>query len=104
MVMKRVLLRMPEELLSAIDKEAQFNYMTRSDLMRRAFIWYLRPAARARREAGETDEEEPVLEELYTDPRELLEILQHQKSRAGIKRMLRDMKRRQADRRSGKIF
>lgn len=96
--MKRVLLCLPEELLTAVDREAKSNFMTRSDLMRRALLWYLRPAARAQRQEDAIVEEE--LEELYSDPEELLKILQQQKLRAGVQAMLRDMKRRQAKRRS----
>ena len=92
--MRRVLFSLPDELLSAVDRDAKANYMTRSDLIRHALLWYLRPAARAQRQEGSIVESEP--EELYTDPEELLRILQGQKLRAGIQRVLRDMKRRQA--------
>jgi hypothetical protein len=95
--MKRVLLSLPADLLAAIDHEAKYNYMTRSDLMRRALIWYLRPAAQARRQAGFTEDEQP--EELYTNPEELLKILQQQKLRAGIQAMLRDAKRQRTEQR-----
>lgn len=96
--MKRVLFSLPEELLIAVDREAQANYMTRSDLIRRALLWYLRPAARAQRQEGAIVEEE--LDEMYTDPEEVLKILQDQKLRAGIRVILRNMKQQRAGRSS----
>jgi hypothetical protein len=91
--MKRVLLCMPEELFTAVDKEARYNFMKRSDLMRRALIWYLRPASNSNcRCKSETVPNEDG-EALYTNPEELLKILNQQRLREGIKRMLREMKR-----------
>lgn len=98
--MARVLLCLPKGLLEATDQEARLNYMSRSDLMRRALLWYLRPAAKARRHDGHTEEEET--EELYTDPGELLKILQHQKARASIRAMLREQKKHRQKERSQK--
>jgi metal-responsive CopG/Arc/MetJ family transcriptional regulator len=98
--MKRVIFSLPDDLLEAIDQEAKYNCMTRSNLMRQALVSYLRPAARASRQQENTDDDK--LAELYTDPEELLKILQQQKLRASVKAMLRDAKKQRARRNNSK--
>lgn len=98
--MKRVLFCLPEALLTAIDREAQANYITRSDLMRRALIFYLQPTRAARHQEATDDDKDA--DPLYVDPKELLEILQQQKLRASVKAMLRNAKRQRARRNSSK--
>lgn len=90
--MRRVLLCLPAELLEAVDKEAQCSYTSRSDMIRHALLWYLRPAARARRNVGATEELEP--EELYADTEAVYKILQRQKLRAGVRAILREHRRK----------
>lgn len=75
---------MPEGLLHAIDNEARAHYITRSELMRRALIFYLHPEAGIDRPVRPTD--------LYTNPEELMKILNHQKLGASLRVMLRNMK------------
>lgn len=79
--MKRVLLSLPDDLLAALDHEAKAYYMTRSELMRRALIHYLQPAAPPRFIDDGRERVQDVVasndkaSQLYTDPEELINIV-----------------------------
>lgn len=74
--MERISLSIAPELLKIIDQAATKDYTTRSDIIRMAVLWYLRPQGR------ELDQ---------ADPDAVLKTLQHRKSRADIKKMLDDI-------------
>jgi metal-responsive CopG/Arc/MetJ family transcriptional regulator len=80
---KRVLINLQSNLLAAADRQAGADFISRSELVRRALLEYLRPID------GQADEQE-----LYTDPEEVLRILQRRKLRASLQKMHRDMRRR----------
>jgi|GEM_PF-6610553 len=96
---KRILLSMPAELLAAIDHEASSYYMTRSDLMRRALIWYLQPQSRL---GSLNPSQGNDSDGLCTNPEELLKILQHQKLLNGVKAIQYNMKKQRKALRSNK--
>lgn len=62
-------------LLTLVDEAAQKEYTTRSDIIRTALLWYLRPQGRE-------------LERL--DPEEIYKLLRQRHLKAGIKKMLKD--------------
>ncbi|HEX7259571.1 MAG TPA: ribbon-helix-helix domain-containing protein [Candidatus Saccharimonadia bacterium] len=66
---------MQVELLNRLDDAARQEYTTRSDLIRTAVLWYLRPQG-------------PELDR--TDPDLIVKTLQQRKLRAGVKKMLKD--------------
>jgi len=71
----RIMITIPDGLLDMVDKAAQEDYTTRSDVIRMAILWYLRPQGRDLAQA---------------DPDTILKTLQHRKARVGIKKMLED--------------
>ena len=71
--MGRVTISISEGLLDMVDEAAEKDYTTRSDIIRMAVLWYLRPQGRDLAEA---------------DPDTILKTLQHRKARAGFKKML----------------
>lgn len=100
--MKRIIFSLPEDLLAAIDQEAKYNCTTRSNLVRQALVWYLRPTARTKRQVqDEAAGDDTEIDSLHVDPEELLKILKQQKLRAGIRAMLRDAKRQRAQHNGG---
>lgn len=72
---KRIMITVPDGLLAMVDKAAEEDYTTRSDIIRMAILWYLRPQGRDLAQA---------------DPDTILKTLQHRKARVGIKKMLED--------------
>jgi metal-responsive CopG/Arc/MetJ family transcriptional regulator len=79
---KRILISLPAGLLAALDRQAQTDFSSRSEMVRRALLEYLRPMK------GRLDEDE-----LFTDPEELRVLLQHRKLRASVQKMVKEMKR-----------
>ena len=104
MTKKKVLFNLSPELLAAVDHEAKAYYMTRSELIRRALIHYLQPAAApkcsddARERIGDMTQTKSKADDLYTDPEELYKIIHHQKMRAGIRSLVYNMKKQQSKR------
>jgi metal-responsive CopG/Arc/MetJ family transcriptional regulator len=82
MIKKRFLINVPTSLLDAVDRQAAADYMSRSELVRRALLEYLRPID------GQLDEHQ-----LFTDPEEILRILQQRRLRASLQKMQREVKR-----------
>lgn len=72
--MQRINLTISEGLLELVDKEAENDFTTRSDMIRTALLWYLRPQGR------ELDQ---------TDPDTILKTLQQRHMRVEVKKMLR---------------
>jgi metal-responsive CopG/Arc/MetJ family transcriptional regulator len=83
MISKRVLVSLPPALLAAVDRQAKADFVSRSELMRRALLEYLRPIDSQANE-----------EELYTDPEEVLRILQRRKLRHSLQKLQREAKQR----------
>ena len=73
--MGRIMISMPASLLDMVDKAAKEDFTTRSDIIRMAVLWYLRPQGR---------------DLAQTDPDIILKTLQHRKARVGIRQMLKD--------------
>jgi metal-responsive CopG/Arc/MetJ family transcriptional regulator len=73
--MRRITLSIPDGLLQMIDEAAAKDFTSRSDIIRMAALWYLRPQGRDLNEV---------------DPEAILKTLQHRRARAGLKKMLRD--------------
>lgn len=80
---------MSPELLAATDRQAKADYTTRSGLIRHALLDYLRPPSGKPNKQDQQDEQE-----LYTDPEEVLNILQRRKLKHSLQQMLRDNRRR----------
>jgi metal-responsive CopG/Arc/MetJ family transcriptional regulator len=74
--MRRVTISINDGLLDMIDKAAEKDFTTRSDIIRMAVLWYLRPQGRD-------------LAEVDTDT--ILKTLQHRKARAGVKKMMDEL-------------
>lgn len=72
--MQRINLTISEGLLELVDKEAERDFTTRSDVIRTALLWYLRPQGRE-------------LEQTDTDT--ILKTLQQRHMRVEVKKMLR---------------
>lgn len=73
--MGRIMISIPDGLLDMVDKAAKEDYTTRSDMIRMAILWYLRPQGRDLNQ---------------TDPDVILKTLEHRKALVGIKKMLKD--------------
>ncbi|HEX7633108.1 MAG TPA: ribbon-helix-helix domain-containing protein [Candidatus Saccharimonadales bacterium] len=71
----RIQLTLPAGLLKLVDQAAEEDFTTRSDMIRMAILWYLRPQGRELNQA---------------DPEEILKTLQHRKTRVAVKKMLRE--------------
>ncbi len=63
-------------LLQQVDIAAEKDYTTRSDLIRTALLWYLRPQGR------DLDQ---------TDPEVILKTLQHRHSQVQMRKMIKDV-------------
>ncbi|HEY5442042.1 MAG TPA: ribbon-helix-helix domain-containing protein [Candidatus Saccharimonadales bacterium] len=72
----RIMISLPEGLLAEIDKAAEKDYTSRSDTIRMAILWYLRPQGR------DLDQ---------TDPEQIMKTLQHRQTRAGLRKMLKEI-------------
>jgi hypothetical protein len=73
--MGRIMISIPDGLLDMVDKAAAEDYTTRSDIIRMAILWYLRPQGR---------------DLAQTDPDVILKTLERRKALVGIKQMLKD--------------
>ena len=71
----RVMLTIPTQLLERVDKAASEDYTSRSDVIRSALLWYLRPEGRVTDQLG---------------PNEIYDLVKARKAKRGIKKMLRD--------------
>jgi metal-responsive CopG/Arc/MetJ family transcriptional regulator len=68
--MRRINISIPDGLLALIDEAAAKDFTSRSDIIRVAVLWYLRPQGRDLDQA---------------DPEVILKTLQHRKMRAALK-------------------
>ena len=74
--MTRISLSISPGILDLVDSAAKQDFTTRSDIIRMAILWYLRPQGR------ELDQ---------TDPKIILKTLQHRQSRLALRKMLKDL-------------
>jgi len=74
--MMRLNLSLPQGLIDMVDEAAAKDFTGRSDIIRMAVLWYLRPRGR------ELDQ---------TDPDVILKTLEHRKARAGMKRTMEEL-------------
>lgn len=70
----RINVTISKSLLKMVDEAAMRDFTTRSDLIRMALLWYIRPQGR------DLD---------HVDPDVILKTLQHRKARIAIKKMLK---------------
>jgi metal-responsive CopG/Arc/MetJ family transcriptional regulator len=73
--MSQISLNISDGLLAMVDKAAEEDFTTRSDMIRMAILWYLRPQGR---------------ELAQTDPDVILKTLEHRRARAGMREMVKD--------------
>jgi metal-responsive CopG/Arc/MetJ family transcriptional regulator len=100
--MKRILLNLSDDLVKAIDNEAYYNSMTRTGMIRRMLISYLRPETTDRTDSSNTHEPANAHQDLYANPDEMLKILQHRRLLAGVRKMLNDAKKERSRRNTDK--
>jgi metal-responsive CopG/Arc/MetJ family transcriptional regulator len=74
--MTRISLSISDNLLAMVDKAAEQDFTTRSDMIRMAIVWYVRPQGR---------------ELALTDPGKILKVLEHRRARAAMKEMIKDI-------------
>ncbi len=74
--MQRINLSISEGLLEIVDEEAKRDFTTRSDIIRTALLWYLRPQGRELNQA---------------DPDVILSTLQRKRARVAVNKMIRDI-------------
>jgi len=92
------MLRLPADLVEAIDKEATHSFVTRSAMMRQMLVAYLRPGPGALPQPVAAKEHE----ELYVDPDDLIKSLQRQKQLATVRALLRERKaKKKIDKKGG---
>jgi hypothetical protein len=72
----RIQLTMSDGLLELVDKAAEQDFTNRSDIIRTAVLWYLRPQGRDLKQV---------------EPDEILKTLQHCKALVGMREMLKDV-------------
>jgi metal-responsive CopG/Arc/MetJ family transcriptional regulator len=72
----RINISISKQLLHDIDKAAKQDYTTRSDIIRIAALWYLRPQGRE-------------LDKL--DPETIYNVLRQRHMRAGVNKMVKDL-------------
>lgn len=75
--MKRINISVADGLLEMIDRAAADDFTTRSDIVRAALLWYLRPQGR---------------ELAQTDPKEILKTLKQRQTQAAMKQLFKDVK------------
>jgi metal-responsive CopG/Arc/MetJ family transcriptional regulator len=73
----RINLSLPEGLIRMIDDAADKDFTSRSDIIRVAVLWYLRPQGR---DLADTDQDE------------ILRTLQHRKLRVAVNKMAEDVR------------
>ena len=73
--MTRISLSISEHLLELLDEAAEQDFTTRSDIIRAAVLWYLRPQGR---------------DLAQSDPAEILKVLKHRDTRAKIRKLIQD--------------
>lgn len=71
----RLTISLPQGLLELVDQAAKADFTTRSDIIRIALLWYLRPQGRDLAE---------------TDPEAIFKTLKHRRSMATLRAMLKD--------------
>lgn len=71
---RRLTISLSEGLIDMVDKAAREDFTTRSDIIRVALLWYLRPQGR---------------ELAQTDPDTILKMLQHRNIRTNLKATLK---------------
>jgi metal-responsive CopG/Arc/MetJ family transcriptional regulator len=74
--MVRITISMNQSVIDMIDQAAAEDFTTRSDMIRQAVLWYLRPQGR---------------DLAHVDPSEILKVLQHQKALAASRKALKEM-------------
>lgn len=74
--MRRINISINDGLLSMVDEAAIKDFTTRSDIIRTALLWYLRPQGR---------------ELNQVDPDEIYKTLKNRKDRASMKKMFKDL-------------
>lgn len=74
--MTRLNLSLPQGLIDMVDKAAAKDFTSRSDIIRMAVLWYLRPQGRDLDQA---------------DPDAILKTLQHRQALAGMKAMMQEI-------------
>lgn len=74
---ERILISIPTGLLEMVDEAAEKDFTTRSDVIRAAVLWYLRPQGRDLDQA---------------DPEVILKVLQHRKSQIALRHLVRKAK------------
>lgn len=72
----KITITLPQGLLDLADKAAEEDFTNRSDIIRAALLWYLRPQGRDIQQ---------------TDPDRILKTLEQRKSRVKINRMFKDL-------------
>lgn len=70
----RINLTIPKSLLETVDEAAVQDYTTRSDIIRIALLWYLRPQGRDLDQA---------------DPEVIIKVLKRRQARAGLNKLLK---------------
>ena len=71
----RIMISLPAGVITKLDEVARQDYTSRSDVIRMAILWYLRPQGR------DFDQ---------TDPEQILKTLQHRQARVSIRKMLNE--------------
>lgn len=80
--MKRINLSIPEGILSMVDEAAKQDFTTRSDIIRSAVLWYLRPQGRDLRDI---------------DPEVVVEIMQMRKALKSSRQLKRKLSSRESE-------
>ena len=80
--MVRLMVSIPDGLLAMVDKAAAEDFATRSDIIRIALLWYLRPQG---------------CDFMQFDPEEVYKTLIHRKQTAAFREMTKDIPRYAGD-------
>jgi metal-responsive CopG/Arc/MetJ family transcriptional regulator len=78
----RITLTISEGLLELVDEAAEKEYASRSDVIRTALLWYLRPQGR---------------DLAQTDPEVIFQVLKQRRARAAIRKLAKDVPRNAED-------
>ena len=71
----RIAITLSQDLIDLADKAAEKDFTTRSDIIRTALLWYLRPQGR------ELDQ---------TDPETILRVLNQRRLKSAVRKSLKD--------------